>query len=397
VTGSVTRAVPALLGGPVRFPVRVPVTRPTLTVDDSLMADIRAVLESGRLTCGARVAAFEQAVAEYLGVPHVVAVNSCTTGLVLVLQALGLRGEVILPSFTFMATGHAVLWNALTPAFADCDPHSYTLDPASVERAATGHLAAILAVHTFGVSCDVAALGELAAARGVPLVIDAAHAFGARYPNGAMVGGKATAEVFSLSPTKNLTIGEGGLVTTRSASLAAHLRVARDYGNPGDYHARFAGLNGRVTEVNAAIGLASLRDLPARLERRTELAGVYRRRLAAVPGLSFQTVPPGARSSYKDLVVAVDAGEFGLSRNRLAAALAAEGVDTRRYFDPPLHRQRAYSRRARLPAALPHTDRLAATLLTLPLYTDMDSAVVERICDIVEMAHAWREDLAGES
>jgi dTDP-4-amino-4,6-dideoxygalactose transaminase len=383
----------AVLGGAPRFPVTVPVTRPSLPTDDALVDQIRRILESGMLTAGPLVRAFEAAVAETLGVPHVVAVNSCTTGLMLTLGALAPRGEVILPSFTFMASGHAVLWNGLTPVFADCDPDTYTLDPEAVTDRLTDRTALVLGVHTFGVSC---AADELAKVSGtVPLVIDAAHGFGGRYPDAGMIGGKAVAEVFSLSPTKTLAVGEGGLVTTTSADLADHLRTAREYGNPGDYDARFVGLNGRLTEINAAIGIAALRLLPHNLERRAALAACYRRTLATVPGLRFQHIPDGARSTFKDFTIAVDPEHFGLTSRELATALRAEGIDTRRYFDPPLHRQTAYRAYAPGPGALPNTDRLARTLLTLPLYAHLPEADVREICAVIMAIHDARRSVAG--
>jgi dTDP-4-amino-4,6-dideoxygalactose transaminase len=382
---------PAVLGGTPRFPATVPITRPTVAVDDALVTRIRGILDSGMLTSGPLVRAFETAVAETIGVPHVVAVNSCTTGLMLTIAALAPRGEVILPSFTFMASGHAVLWNGLTPVFADCDPHTYTLDPASVTARITDRTALILGVHTFGVNCAADELADRAAP--VPVVIDAAHGFGGRYPDNSMIGSKAVAEVFSLSPTKTLAVGEGGLVTTTSADLAGHLRTAREYGNPGDYNARFAGLNGRLTEINAAIGLAALRMLPQNLERRGALAARYRSHLDPVPGLTFQHVPDGARSTYKDFTVAVEPELFGLTSRQLAAALRAEGVDTRRYFDPPLHRQTAYPADPR--PDLPTTDRLARTLLSLPLYAHLPESDVKNICTVIMTIYDSRRAVAA--
>lgn len=382
---------PAVLDGAPRFADPVPVTRPTLAVDAALLREIQRILESGMLTGGRLVAEFEAAVAEYLGVAHVVAVSSCTTGLLLTLQAVTQGGTAILPSFTFMATGHAVLWAGLTPVFADCTADTYTLDPAAA-RVDEG-TALVLAVHAFGVPCAADALAAGAAPHGVPLVVDAAHAFGSRYPDGAMAGTKGTAEVFSLSPTKSLAVGEGGLVTTSSAQLAAHLRTAREYGNPGDYDARFAGLNGRLTEINAAIGLAALRRLPERLAQRTALAQRYRDRLESLPGLGFQAVPPGAYTVHKDFTIAVDPAGFGLTSVQLAAALRCEGVDTRRYFDPPLHRQVAYRRGdADLPD-LPNTERLSRTLLTLPLYAHLPERVVDEICQAVTRIYDAREPI----
>ncbi|MBP2336681.1 DegT/DnrJ/EryC1/StrS family aminotransferase [Saccharothrix coeruleofusca] len=356
----------------------VPMARPVFEVDQEVLRELGAVLESGMVTNGRLVRAFEQEVAEHLGVACVVAVSSCTTGLMLVLRCLGLRGDVVIPSFTFMATGHAVIWNGLTPRFADVDPATCTLDPASVDAVVDG-ASAVLAVHTFGAPCDTVALQEVADRRGVPLVVDAAHGFGSRYPDGTAVGTKGVAEVFSLSPTKPLSTGEGGLIATTDEDFASELRVAREYGNPGDYDSRMPGLSGRMTELAAVLGRANLRTFPRWAQRRRALVDRYRRGLAEVVGVEPQRVPAGALSSYKDFVVRVDAEAFGGDRDDLADRLRRQGISTRSYFDPPLHRQSAY-RHLTPGTPLPHTEALCAEMLTLPLYPKMEDPVVDRIC-----------------
>lgn len=358
----------------------IPLVRPSLEADDALLRSFGEILDSGMVTNGRLVRAFEEDVAEYLGVAHVVAVANCTTGLMMVLRCLDLTGAVVLPSFTFMATGHAVLWNGLTPRFADSDTGTCTIDPASV-HALTDQAAAVLAVHTFGAPCDVAALQEITDRQGIPLVIDAAHGFGSRYPDGTMVGTKGVAEVFSLSPTKPLSTGEGGLIATADEGLARELRTAREYGNPGDYDSRFAGLNGRMTEFAAALGSANLRKFPLRMTRRRALVQRYRDNLADIPGIEPQQIPAGTVSSYKDFVVRVD-DAYGLNRDQLATRLHEEHISSRTYFDPPLHRQYAY-RHLTPEAPLPATELLSRRMITLPLYPGMDDAMVDRICDVI--------------
>ena len=191
------------------------------------------------------------------------------------------------------------------------------------------------------------------------------------------LGGFGRAEVFSLTPTKVLSGAEGGLITTNDGDLAEHLRWARDYGNPGDYDTRFAGLNARLSELHAAMALASLEHLEERVLHRNAVADRYRTVLGEIPGLGFQTVPAGSRSSYKDFTVLVDAAGFGCSREAVVAALHAEGIQTRPYYSPPLHRQQAYA--AVESPALPVTDRLASQVISLPIWSHLPLETVDRV------------------
>ncbi|GAA2991662.1 DegT/DnrJ/EryC1/StrS family aminotransferase [Actinokineospora diospyrosa] len=372
---------PAALGGAPAFDEQLPLIRPSLATDDDLLAGIGAVLDSGMITNGAEVRRFERLVAEFLGVPNVVAVSNATTGLLLLLRCLDLNGPVVVPSFTFIASGHAVLWNGLPVVFADSDPRTATIDPSSLPD---NGFSAILATHTYGSPCAVDELSARAERAGAVLLFDAAHGFGARYPDGSQVGAKGLAEVFSLSPTKTLTTGEGGLITTADDDLARQLRVAREYGNPGNYDSVLLGLNGRMTEIAALLGNSALPRFPGWLEQRHSLVERYVKSLADVPGLSFQEIPAGAVSSYKDFTVRVGS-DFGLTRDELAACLRAERISTRPYFDPPLHRQSVY---ADVPTGpLPGTEELSRTMITLPLSTHLAAAAVDRVCDTIARVH----------
>ena len=369
---------PAIDGGQPVFPDGLPLARPAIA-DPAAVADAaREILASGVLTNGPYVRRLEERAAEYLGARHCVAVCSCTAGLMLVLRAAGLSGDVVLPSFTFSASAHAVVWNGLRPAFADIRPDDLLLDPAAVARSAGVRTSAILATHTYGTPCDTDALGRLARDNGIRLFFDAAHAFGSRRGD-QMVGGFGDAEVFSLSPTKVLIAGEGGIIATNDDSLAERCRVGRDYGNPGDYDTRFVGLNARMSELHAATALASFADLEERIGQRNQLAERYRKALDDLPGITFPVVAEGDRSTYKDFTILIDSEEFGMDAAAVAAALAAEGIQTRRYYAPPVHRQRAYRWVGPANGALPQTDRAAARVLTLPLWTGMDDEQVDGV------------------
>jgi dTDP-4-amino-4,6-dideoxygalactose transaminase len=246
----------------------------------------------------------------------------------------------------------------------------------------------IVPVHLFGNPADEDAFATLSESTGVPLVYDAAHGFGA-LRRGRPLGRSGLAQVFSTSPTKLLITGEGGVIATQDDALADHLRVAREYGNRGDYDAEFAGLNARLSEAAALLGSASLALLEDEARRRNLLADTYRRRLGELPGVSFQSIDDADRSSYKDFSIRVGP-EFGLSRDGLAQSLAAEGVQTRAYYVPPLHRLRLFASRLEQTAPeLPETEALAAEVLSLPLYGRMGEGDVERVAACIAAVHAW--------
>jgi dTDP-4-amino-4,6-dideoxygalactose transaminase len=359
----------------------LPIVDPEGVPGEEFLEEVRGILASKQLTNGAYVRKFEEAAAGYLGVAHCVAVSSCTAGLLLVLKALDLRGEVVLPSFTFHATAHAVLWNGLKPVFADCDAKSFCVAPQAVREQVSTRTGAILAVHLFGNPTAVKELEQIAAELQIPLVFDAAHAFGSS-SRGKRVGGFGTAEVFSFSPTKLVVAGEGGLVGTRDAELAERLRAARNYGDPGNYDPEVLGLNARMSEINAAMALHGLTGLDARIQRRNEIRLRYERNLGDVAGLRFQEVSEGCRSTCKDFSVIVDEKEFGHSRDWLAELLHLENIGARKYFSPPVHRQRVYSALWD-GRALPVTDMVSDGVVSLPIYSSLTDESVDKVCEVI--------------
>lgn len=345
--------------------------------------------ERGVLTNGPLVRLLEEQVANRLGTRSAVAVSSCTAGLMLTLQALRPQGPVVLPSFTFSASAHAVVWNGLVPVFAECDPRSFQFDPADAAGRLSG-AGALMATHVFGAPCPVEDATELAAKAGIPLLFDAAHGLGATR-RGRAVGSFGTAEVFSLSPTKPVVAGEGGIVSTDDEGLAQTVRLGRDYGNPGDYNTRFAGLNARMSELHAATALESLGELDEHLQIRRHLAGRYRAGLAAIPGVHPQQLEAADESTYKDFTVAIDPVAFGISRDGLVTALRAEGIDTRCYFSPPVHRQQAYDDIGG--DELPVTDEVASQVVSLPLYRSLPVQDLERVVDVLGDVYAHSEEV----
>lgn len=380
--------LPALAGGDPIFPESIPFIRPVVEEPEKILAMVASSLESGMLTDGPFVASLEERMAERLQVRNVVAVASCTTGLVLLLQAIGKR-SVIMPSFTFSATGHAARWNNMEITFADCDPNSWVLGPDNVTSVAD----VIVGVHVSGVPCDVKALEARAAEMGSTLIFDAAHGAGSSIDidgTSTPLGQFGTAEVISLTPTKVLSGPEGGLVTTNDDELAATLRRARNYGNPGSYDTLEAGLNGRMSELHAAVVLAGIDHLEDRVDHRNRLAARYREGLSQLSGIGFQDVPNGRRSSIKDFTIVVTP-EFGVSRDRVVEALRAEGIPTRPYYSPPLHRQTAYADIDT--PELPTTDALAAGVVSLPIWSHMEPSMVDMVISAIARIHEYGEAL----
>jgi len=385
--------VPAVLGGVPAFSSKVNIVRPVLPDFEDMAGQVQDILRSGMVTKGGHLKAFEQALREHLGVKHVVGVSSCTSGLMLTYRGMGLTGDVVVPSFTFMATVSALVWSGLRPIYTDVDPGTTNLDPAAAEAAITPQTSAIVAVHNFGNPADIDALQDVARRHGLKLIFDAAHGFGTLY-QGKTLGSQFDAHVFSLSPTKLLITGEGGIVATNDDALAERITMGREYGNSGNYDSAFAGLNARMPEFNALMGIHSLKLLEEAAKSRNRSAALFQERLGSLPGVGFQVVRPGNRSSYKDLSVTFDPDLFGLTRDELALALADENIDTRKYYEPPVHRQTAYAHFYD-GRPLPNTEWLAANSLSFPMWSNMDPQVIERICEAVHRIYANRAAVRG--
>lgn len=361
-----------------------PFMRPTLPDLGQVVSEYQPAYHNGLVTNGDLVARLEAAVAERLRVKHCVAVSSCTSGLMLVLHALGLRGEVILPSFTFFATGHALLWNGLKPVFANSDTDTWNVSPDDVEKKITDATSAILAVHLYGNPCDVTALEAIARRHNLKLVFDAAHAFGSEY-RGIPIGSFGDAEVFSLSPTKLLVAGEGGLVTTNDGKLAAAVRAMRNYGDTGAYNPKWLGLNARMSEFNAALALSGLPLVDAKVRRRNFIAAMYTEMLSSLPGIAFQQIDPADTNTYKDYSIHLAPQTAGLNRDRLAEALHARNVPTKKYFHPPLHQQFLYSRFYDRDANdLTQTEYIADGILSLPIYESLPDETVGAVAELIQ-------------
>jgi dTDP-4-amino-4,6-dideoxygalactose transaminase len=383
----------AIHGGEPSFAQKIHMVKPVLPSFETLEPGVREILSSGMVTKGKFLREFESRVAELLDVRHVVAVSSCTSGLMLVHQGLGMAGfEVIVPSFTFMASVSSMVWAGATPVFVDVERETTNIDVSGIEAHLTDRTKAIVAVHNFGNPADIEGLVELAERHNLRLIFDAAHGLGALY-DGRPVGGQGDAQVFSLSPTKLLIAGEGGLVATNDSELAETIRLGREYGNDGNYDSVFPGLNARMPELSALMGLHSLDQLASSVERRNAVTRAYRKALEGVPGLEFQQVRPQDRSSCKDFSLLV-LPEFGMSRDRLSECLLAENVDSRKYYDPTCHAHTAYRKYCDAPEKLSTSTFLADHSLSLPIWSGMELSTAQQIGGLVARLQRHASSLA---
>jgi len=379
----------AIFGHPPAFDTPLHVGRPNLPDKQAILDRISGALEAGWLTNGGPlVAEFERRVASEAGVKHCIATCNGTAALELAVRALGLVGEVIVPAYTFVATAHALAWHGLRPVFCDVDPATHTLDPERVAKMIGPRTAAILGVHLWGRCCYVAALAAIARGHGIPLLFDAAHAFGSTC-HGNPIGGFGVCETFSFHATKFVHCGEGGAVTTNDDGLAERVRRLRDFGFSGGDRVTSLGINAKMSELSAAVGLTSLDNMATIVAVNRQNYDAYRRRLRPLAGLRLLSHEGPEKSNYQYVVVEVDAQTTGLSRDELIAVLVAENVLARRYFYPGCHRMEPYLSDAKTAAtSLSVTERLADTVLALPTGLQLDERGVTRITEILSDAIA---------
>jgi len=352
----------------------IPFFRPELPDLDEYVEQLRGIWKTRMLSNFAEHSqGLEALAANELGVEHVLAVASGDAGLMLVLRALDLPAGApcFVADFTFQSTVNAPVWAGLRPVLVDVDPCTFCMDPVALAEAVRRHPqpGVVLATHTFGALCDVDALAAVAASTASHLVFDAAHAYGARR-GGVSAGALGEAAVFSLSGTKLVTSAEGGLIATADGELAERLRHLRGYGFQQDYRSIAVGLNGKMSELHAALGELTLARVDEAVARRHEIVARYRAGLGDAVG--WQHIGPTDVSTYKDITVVL-----GPSAPAVADALAAGGIATKRYF-VPLHQQAPYAGFADGP--LPVSERLYDTTLCLPAFADLTDTQIDRIC-----------------
>lgn len=366
------------------------VTRPSLPPRGDLDRLLDGIWERRILTNGGPLhQRFEAALAAYLGISHVCVFTNATTALAAALKALDLQGEVITTPFSFVGTSHVIAWQGLQPVFCDIDPGTLNLDPGKIEALITPQTSAIMPVHCYGHPCDVHAIAAVARRHGLPILYDAAHAFGVDDPQGSILR-HGDLSVVSFHATKVFTTFEGGAIAVSSPELKARIERVRNFGFEDEITVTGVGINGKMSELHAAVGICQLPHVDGDIERRSKVAKAYVERLSGLPGLRIVGRTHEVRENHAYFPILVGPG-FPSSRDAVYEHLRAQGVFARRYFYPlisdfPMYR----SLPSAAPASLPSAQRAAREVLCLPMSPDMAPEDVERVCAAIEelAAHA---------
>lgn len=324
----------------------------------------------------------EQALCEYLGVEYISLFANGTIALVTALQALEVSGEVITTPYSFVATAHSLLWNNLTPVFVDIDPQTFNLDPNKIEEAITTNTTAILPVHCYGNPCNVERIQQVAETYGLKVIYDAAHAFGVEYKGGSVLR-HGDFSVLSFHATKVFNTFEGGAIVCPDAKSKQRIDYLKNFGFADEVTVTAAGINGKMSEINAAFGLLQLKHIDKALARRREIEQFYRSSLERTKGIELPPVPPDTigNASYFPILIT---GDYPLSRDELYFKMKARGIHGRRYFYPlisnmPMYRDLPSVMRGGLHAA----NEVAEQVICLPIYPDMKAENQEHVVELI--------------
>lgn len=365
------------------FPEPLHVGRPNIGDRDAFLRKAGEMLDRRWLTNnGPFVQELEQKIAHYCDVKHCIAMCNGTIALEIAIRALNLTGEVIVPSYTFVATAHALHWQDITPVFADIDPATHTLDPQAVRSMITPRTTGIIGVHVWGRSAPVEGLQAIADERGLRLMFDAAHAFGCSR-GGRMIGGFGQAEVLSFHATKFYNTLEGGAILTNDDELAETMRLMRNFGFSGFDNVIHPGTNGKMPEVCAAMGLVNLDFIPKVIQVNRENHAAYSAALNGVDGLHVLPFDEQEKNNYQYIVLEITEGRPG-RRDRIIEALHSKNVLARKYFWPGCHRMKPY--RDLFPHAglvLSNTVRVADRVVVLPTGTTLPEGAIPTIAEII--------------
>lgn len=366
------------------------ISRPPLPDRAAVYQKIDEIWDSQWLTnVGSQHREFETKLKKYLDVPNISLFCNGTLALQLACQALRLSGEVITTPFTFAATPHVLYWNRITPVFCDIDPNTFNLDPERIESMITPNTTAILPVHVFGYPCDTQSIREIANRYGLRVIYDAAHSFGVE-ANGIKIGNFGDLSMFSFHATKIYHTLEGGALTFKDQSLRERLEFSKNFGFKNEENIVVPGINAKMNEFQAAIGLLMLDLVGEEIEKRKHLTMVYRERLSEIPGINFRIEMPGVKHNYYNFVITVDQDKFGMSRDELYRTLKEYNIFTRRYFYPLCSQFQCYSKYpSSAPENLPVAEKVSKSILTLPLYGALREEDIYKISDVIAL-HAKR-------
>lgn len=359
------------------------VTRPALPPLQELMPLLEDMWSTRVLSNDGKYhQAFERELAHYLGVPHVVLVSNATLGLLLALRDSRMRGKVLTTPFSFVGTSHALVHAGLEPVFVDIDPDTLNIDPARMEEALDETITGIVPVHCFGRSCDVERIGAIARQHQIPVVYDAAHAFGVRDQGGSILRHGDYA-VLSFHATKVFNTFEGGAVICRTEESKRSIDLLRKFGIVDETHVELTGINAKLNEFQSALGCVQLRHVDDYIFRRGQIDTRYRQLMAGIPGLRMLAPPFPGRTNFYSFPVLVEPG-YPLSRDALMQKLRAHGVLVRKYFSPliselPMYRDCPSA----APRNLPVAHRIASSILCLPMFPDLAEKDQHRIVSLL--------------
>ncbi len=373
----------AINGGEPLFKDMLHVGRPNIGNREELMWRINAILDRNWLSNhGPMVSELEQQLAARLNVRHCIAMCNGTVALEVAIRALGLKGEVIVPSLTFIATAHALEWQGITSVFCDVDPETLCIDPTQVEKLITPDTTGIIGVHLYGRPADINALKEVADKYNLKLMYDAAHAFSCS-AEGTMIGNFGACEVFSFHATKFFNTFEGGAVVTNDNELAEKIRKMHDFGYEELDDVIYAGTNGKMTEICAAMGLTGLESLDGVIAVNKRNYDFYREGLSRINGLELLEFNEVERCNYQYVIVRVGS-EYPYSRDELMEILHAENILVRRYFWPGCHQMEPYrTRLAQGALSLPFTEEAAMEVLAFPTGKAISETMIDQIISVL--------------
>jgi dTDP-4-amino-4,6-dideoxygalactose transaminase len=386
----------AIFGGQPQFTEKLHVGKPNIGDRAKLIEKFNDILDKRWFTNnGPCVQEFEQKIAAFADVKHCIAICNATVGLEIAIRALDLKGEVIVPSFTFIATAHALQWQEITPVFCDIDPISHNIDADMIEKMITPRTTGIIGVHLWGRACkNIEKIEKIARDHNLRVIYDAAHAFGCSY-KGKMIGGFGDAEIFSFHATKFFNTFEGGAIVTNDDSLANKIRLMKNFGFTNFDQVVYIGMNGKMAEINAAMGLIGLESLDDFIKANYRNYTNYREHLHGLNGIRFISYDDGEKQNYQYIILEIDDSITRISRDKIVKILHHENVIARRYFFPGCHMMEPYC------SLFPHSHLLlqittttCQRIMSLPNGTAVNEKVIDEICDVIKFVIARGEEIS---